>query len=145
MERELRAKVDTVSAAIGAEQVWSWWATHAAEKCPEKMQIIERKLAGVCRAAEGLLLRTWPRVIAVAEALLQRRRLSGRQIEAILKSEGIPRRTHPKRAAAELRRQRRNPPCIARRLSIGHRREPGRTRRDRHGRRPFRRKCPPEF
>ena len=36
MERELRAKLDTVSAAIGAEQVWAWWALHAAENCPEK-------------------------------------------------------------------------------------------------------------
>jgi hypothetical protein len=105
-EAAVNAHVEALAQSIGSARLVSLWALFCADEHPDRMPFIEVRLAGVCRSAAGLLLRLWPRVVAVADALLDRKTLTGEEIAAVLQApesatlRGIP----PRKTAAELRR-----------------------------------------
>jgi hypothetical protein len=82
----ISAQLDALAASIGAARLGSLWARLNADARPDQVSLIERGLAAACCAAEKLLRRLWPSVIAVAGALLERKTLSGEEVAAIAES-----------------------------------------------------------
>jgi hypothetical protein len=82
---EEQARIDALIASAGAENlavaidlVWT-------EGHPDEAQAVDKRLIQLARAAEALLRRRWPAVLRVADALMERKTLTGGEVAAIVK------------------------------------------------------------
>jgi hypothetical protein len=81
------ARIDEMIERIGAERLCVavdavWGARH-----PEQSEEIEDRLTRSARMTEALLRRKWPSVLAVANALMERKTLTGGEVAAIVRGE----------------------------------------------------------
>jgi hypothetical protein len=81
---EIDAVIGALASRIGIEKLAALYARLSTREDPAASALVEREVSGVCRLAEKLLRRVWPKVLAVAAALLERKTLTGAEIQAIV-------------------------------------------------------------
>jgi hypothetical protein len=87
---EMAAAADAIVAGVPEEQLASFCVLAYGASRPAERPIVEARVAAVARTAEQLRRRIFPRVLAVADALLNQKTLTYSQAAAIYRATPLP-------------------------------------------------------